>query len=142
MLKAASLVFGTRPVLCVDAIVRRDGKYLLVRRKNPPEGWALAGGHMDPWEKAADAAARELLEETGLRAENVRLFKVYSDPDRDPRYHAVSLVHVVDARGEAEASDDAAEAAWFTREECVQLDYAGLLAFDHGQILDDFWEDQ
>jgi ADP-ribose pyrophosphatase YjhB (NUDIX family) len=51
----------------VGAVVIRDGKVLLVKRRNPPSTnkWSLPGGHVEPWENILEAAARELKEETG-----------------------------------------------------------------------------
>jgi 8-oxo-dGTP diphosphatase len=77
-------------------------------------------------------------EETGLDATLEILFHVYSDPARDPRKHTLSVVFVGQAEGEAQGSDDAAEAAWF------DLDaLPSPLAFDHGAILEDYrrWRD-
>jgi 8-oxo-dGTP diphosphatase len=60
-----------RPVLAASAACFRDGRLLLVRRANPPQLWTLPGGRIELGESAADAAQRELLEETGVKAEIV-----------------------------------------------------------------------
>jgi len=44
--------------------------------------WGLPGGHVEPGESVADAALREVLEETGWKIELGRLVGVYSDPAR------------------------------------------------------------
>src|SRR4051794_30342843 len=56
------------PVPAVIAIVIREGKALLVRRANPPDAglWGFPGGKIEFGETVADAAMRELLEETGV----------------------------------------------------------------------------
>jgi ADP-ribose pyrophosphatase YjhB (NUDIX family) len=56
---------------------------MLIRRKNPPYGWAIPGGFVDYGESIEDAAVREALEETSLNVELLRQFHVYSSPDRD-----------------------------------------------------------
>ncbi len=82
------------PWLTVDALVPKDGKLLLVRRgRYPFEGMhALPGGFVEAGETVEEAVVRETLEETGLRTKVVRLLGVYSDPERDPRGHTVSVV--------------------------------------------------
>jgi ADP-ribose pyrophosphatase YjhB (NUDIX family) len=58
-----------RPVVAASAACFRDGRLLLVRRANPPRLWTLPGGRVELGERAADAARRELQEETGVDAE-------------------------------------------------------------------------
>jgi 8-oxo-dGTP diphosphatase len=58
-----------RPILAASAACFRGGKLLLARRANPPHLWTLPGGRVEPGEAAADAARRELSEETGVDAE-------------------------------------------------------------------------
>jgi len=65
----------------------------LIERKNPPYGWAIPGGFVDYGETVEEAAKRELLEETGIKAEEISLLGIYSDPDRDPRFHTISMVY-------------------------------------------------
>jgi 8-oxo-dGTP diphosphatase len=124
------------PLLTVDGILRdRAGKFLLIRRKNPPyQGlWALPGGFVDVGETVEAACAREMLEETGLKVRVERLVGVYSDPKRDPRGHTVGIAFACsNEAGAAVAGDDAADAAWLTLEE------ARPLAFDHEKILEDY----
>ena len=74
------------PRLTVDVIIELgDEQIVLIRRKNPPSGWALPGGFVDAGETVEQAAVREAREETSLSVELVRQFHVYSDPGRDPR---------------------------------------------------------
>ena len=105
---------------------------MLIRRKNPPPGWALPGGFVDYGESLEDAARREALEETGLKVRLLEQFHAYSQPDRDPRHHSLSVVFIATADDEPRAADDAAEAALFT------LDALPPLAFDHARILADY----
>ena len=123
-----------QPRLTVDVIVEvGKDRLVLIRRKNPPPGWALPGGFVDAGETVEQAAVREALEETSLRVQLVRQFHVYSDPTRDPRGHTVSVVFIGRAQGEPRAADDAAEARTFPADALPQE-----LAFDHGRILADY----
>ncbi|GIW40067.1 MAG: NUDIX hydrolase [Candidatus Binatia bacterium] len=121
------------PVPTVDVIVELDGGIVLVRRKNPPEGWALPGGFVDYGESVEHAARREVREETGLDVRLTELFHVYSDPDRDPRRHTISIVFLGRAEGTPRPGDDAADARRFSLDELPRD-----LAFDHGRILSDY----
>lgn len=62
---------GSWPKVGASIAVYRDGEVLIVERAKPPLAgvWSLPGGHVEPGEAAADAAVRELLEETGVTAE-------------------------------------------------------------------------
>ncbi|MDP9033928.1 MAG: NUDIX hydrolase [Myxococcota bacterium] len=82
-----------RPVIGIVAAARTpDGRWLLVRRADLGE-WALPGGTLEWGETLRTAIVRELAEEAGVdRCEVVRLVGVFSRPDRDPRFHAVTVV--------------------------------------------------
>jgi len=80
------------PVPTVDIIIEVDKSIVLIRRKNPPHGWALPGGFVDYGESYETAAIREAEEETGLAVQNLQQFRTYSAPDRDPRQHTASTV--------------------------------------------------
>jgi 8-oxo-dGTP diphosphatase len=125
------------PSLTIDIIIelrdRPDVPIVLIRRKNPPHGWALPGGFVDVGETVEHAAVREAEEETALRVRLKTLLGCYSDPARDPRGHTASVVYVAEGAGEPRAQDDAAGVAVFSPE--------GLpspLAFDHDLILRDY----
>lgn len=123
------------PLPTADAIIETPAGFVLVRRKNPPHGWAIPGGFIEQGEEAGRAAAREAKEETGLDVELVEQFHTYSDPRRDPRFHTLTVVYLARAQGTPVAGDDAAGIACF-REETIPW---AELAFDHGQILRDFF---
>lgn len=122
------------PLVAVDCIVSDDrGRVLLIRRRFPPPGWALPGGFVDPGESLETAAARELLEETGLRAIALEQFHAYSEPERDPRHPMVSMIFVARAEGEPQAGDDAGSLDFFALDALPEE-----MAFDHRRILEDF----
>ena len=122
------------PIPTVDIIIEIAGKIVLIKRKNPPSGWAIPGGFIDYGESAEATARREAKEETGLEIEGLNQFHAYSDPQRDPRRHTISIVFVAQARGKPRAGDDAADIGLFDRD-TLPAD----LAFDHRQILDDYF---
>ena len=122
------------PAPAVDIIIELEsGGIVLIKRKNPPPGWALPGGFIDYGESAEDAALREAFEETSLHVRLVELLHVYSDPNRDARQHTISTVFIATASGIPLGDDDAAEARVFT-----EGDLPSLLAFDHAKILQDY----
>lgn len=82
-----------RPVVGISAVARTpDGRVLLIRRSDTG-GWALPGGTLEWGETLSAAIPRELWEEAGVSSVTLgELLGVYSDPDRDPRFHAVTVV--------------------------------------------------
>jgi 8-oxo-dGTP diphosphatase len=127
----------TTPLLAVDIIIelgdRPERPIVLIRRRNPPPGWALPGGFVDVGETLGAAAVREAREETGLAVTLNALLGCYSDPHRDRRGHTVSAVYVASATGMPRAADDAAEALV-----CPLDALPEPLAFDHAVILADY----
>jgi 8-oxo-dGTP diphosphatase len=124
------------PYPTVDVVIEllRPGRpIVLVRRANPPLGWALPGGFVDYGESLERAAVREAAEETGLAVELVAVLGAYSDPERDPRQHNLSVVFLGRASGEPQGGDDAAAAQAFGLEELPRP-----LCFDHGLILEHY----
>ncbi len=121
------------PNLMVDVVIPAERGVVLVRRASEPfEGqWALPGGFVEVGETVEEAAAREAAEETGLAVEVARLIGVYSEPERDPRGHNVSVAFLVRVLGgELAAATDASEVS--------VLDPSSVeLAFDHRRIIGD-----
>jgi ADP-ribose pyrophosphatase YjhB (NUDIX family) len=112
-----------------------DGGVVLIRRKNPPYGWAIPGGFVDYGESLETAALREAKEETSLDVHLLSQMGAYSDPERDPRFHTISVVFIAKAEGVPEAADDAVKIGVFRRESLPED-----LAFDHGKILQDYFD--
>lgn len=128
------------PIPTVDIIIEMEHsggqpEIVLIKRKNPPYGWALPGGFVDYNESLEQAAKREAKEETSLDIQIVSQMFTYSDPTRDPRFHTITTVYVAKAKGTPEAKDDAAEIGVFSRE---KIDFP--LAFDHAKILEDYFQ--
>jgi ADP-ribose pyrophosphatase YjhB (NUDIX family) len=122
------------PIPTVDIIIEFQGGIILIKRKNPPEGWALPGGFVDYGEDLETAAVREAKEETGLDIELIRQLHTYSDPKRDPRHHTITTVYIAKAQGNAIAGDDAKEVRIFEKETVPKQ-----IAFDHREILNDYF---
>ena len=88
------------PYSTVDMIIEMEnGGIILIKRKNPPFGWALPGGFVDYGESLEEAAVREAREETSLEITLTTQFHTYSNPKRDPRRHTITTVFVAKAKG-------------------------------------------
>lgn len=111
--------------LASSAILIRNGRMLLIRRKNPPslDMFAFPGGRAEPGESPEETALREFEEETGIVAHDPRLFATYDLHSENPGRHFHLSVFLVQADAEAiaEARDDAADAGWFTPAEVRAL---------------------
>jgi ADP-ribose pyrophosphatase YjhB (NUDIX family) len=123
------------PFPTVDVVIETEGGIVLIRRKNPPYGWALPGGFVNYGETLEMAAIREAKEETSLDIELISQLGAYSDPSRDPRLHTISVVFRAKAKGKACAADDAIGIDIFNHDN-LPTD----LAFDHDRILSDYFE--
>ncbi len=135
-----------RPIYVAGGIVppesKINGSIVLVKRKNPPHGWALPGGFHDFGLSAEENAIKEAKEETNLDVilespEKPFLFK--SKPDRDPRDHMISAVYIGKGYGVPRGGDDAKEAKLYTIDEVKQLIRNNELAFDHAEILEAYF---
>lgn len=130
-----------RPALAVDAVVfalDNDSdpllKVLLIQRGLEPflGSWALPGGFLQSEESVETAVRRELEEETALRLRTLIQVGTFSNPNRDPREHVVTVAFLALVRlkdHKISEGSDAANAAWFTIDELPKL------AFDHDCII-------
>ncbi|THV25720.1 NUDIX hydrolase [Peteryoungia ipomoeae] len=117
----------TEPRLASSAIVERAGRYLLIRRANPPAAdlYAFPGGRAEPGETPEQTALRELQEETGLTGTSAALFDTFEilpEPGlADSRFHL--SVFLVEETGcePVEAASDARDAAWYLPQEILRL---------------------
>lgn len=120
-----------RPIAATIGIILRQGSVILVRRANPPDAgrWGLPGGKINKGETIAEAAVREILEETGVTTKAKKIFTAIDvfDVREDGKLHRHFILVAVLCEwvsGEPVANDDALEARWFTREEREQADLA------------------
>ena len=123
------------PALATDCVIFDPvGRVLLIRRKHPPcvGSPALPGGFVKVGETVEDACRREVREETGIELNELTLVGVYSDLNRDPRGHIVSVAYATRLPSDPlpRAGSDASSAEWLDAQQVT-------LGFDHARILTD-----
>lgn len=103
------------PVLAVCIAIWQDDKVLLVKRAHQPNKglWALPGGKVDAGETIAEAALRELSEETNLQATPENIFFI-SEIIEDRFHYVLHCIRAENPIGTLQAGDDAAEANWMS----------------------------
>ena len=124
---------------CGVLIENEKGQLLLQKRSDTGE-WCVPGGALEPLETYVEAAERELLEETGIRVKKLRLFGLYSGPDREIHYpngdvvYSLSVIFITDTyEGEISDSDsEVLEHRFFDRKDIPKE----LFAPDARPILD------
>ena len=112
-------------------VIKKNNSVILIKRKNEPykNFWALPGGFVEYSETVEHAVVREVKEETGLDVKVVKLVGVYSEADRDPRGHTVSVAFLCEITGgNLKADTDACDVCEFNINSLKEL----KLAFDHG----------
>lgn len=122
------------PMLTVDTIIIEKEKILLIKRATEPfiDHWALPGGFVELNETLEQAATRETKEETGLKTEPIKIVGAYSDPDRDPRGHTVSIVYLMRIiSGTTKTTEETKDIRYFPLNRLPEN-----LAFDHKKIIE------
>ncbi len=113
-----------------------DFNFILIKRGNDPfkDCWALPGGFVEYGESVENAAIREAKEETSIDVELQDLVNVYSEPDRDPRGHTITVAYTAKGNfNDRKADDDACDIAIFSAEKLDEI----KIAFDHEKIIKD-----
>ncbi len=125
------------PLLTTDAIILDENNdIVLIKRKNEPfrDYWAIPGGFVEIGETVEESCIREAKEETNLDIEIISLVGVYSQANRDPRGHTVTVVFLTKAVSSTLMPDtDAKQAKKFNISKIGDLN----LAFDHNEIIFD-----
>lgn len=119
-----------RPKSAVNVFVIRDGKILLGKRKGVGDGfWGLPGGHLEMFESYGDCARRELMEETGLRADKMTFLHTINDPrpneDQSHYIHTEFLAEGVIGEPELKEPDRCYEWRWFDLNELPENMFIG-----------------
>lgn len=126
--KRLSGSYPRRPLVAVGAIVFHRGQILLVRRGHPPSQgqWAIPGGRVKLGERLAEAAEREIREETGLSIRAGQPVVTFEVIDRDAngsvRYHYVIVdLAATYLSGVIRAGDDALQARWVSQNDLARM---------------------
>ncbi|MHA2394389.1 MAG: NUDIX domain-containing protein [Promethearchaeota archaeon] len=126
------------PLVAVDSVILINNRsaLVLIRRKMPPfQGeLALPGGFLEVGETVENACIREAKEETNIDVKILKLINVFSDPNRDPRGHNISIAFLCEPLTNNEkpkAMDDAGALEIVPLPEVSSLE----LAFDHMEII-------
>src|SRR5688500_8412051 len=128
------------PIPTIDIILSEHSninKVLLIKRNKEPfkDYFSLPGGFVNEGEKIEDAVRREAQEELLVKVEPIDILGVYSDPNRDPRGHIISITFIVKIiTGELKAGDGVAELKW------IEINNLGniKIGIDHLKILYDY----
>lgn len=116
------------PLFSVSILCRHEEKVLLVKRSKDPfkDHWSLPGGMVELGETTAQAAERELLEETGVTARFHEVAEVFDsiqrdEDDRVKSHFVLAVMLATYESGEAKAADDAADLQWATLSDLQDL---------------------
>jgi 8-oxo-dGTP diphosphatase len=128
MITEADRRYPKRPLVGVGALIFQRGRILMALRGKEPlkDWWSLPGGAVEAGETLDAAIRREVLEETGLIVQPLRIHEIFERILRDaggaPEYHYVLIDYICRiAGGELRAGDDVAHVQWMSESELLQL---------------------
>jgi len=128
-----------RPIAVVRLIVEdASGRVLILRRAAGTAGegtWVVPGGKIDYGDTVEQTAARELSEETGLRAANLRFLFYQDDLPRDGSAHCVTLYLACTAEGTLSVNGESSEAKWIAPADLASLTFGP----GSGEALRRYW---
>jgi 8-oxo-dGTP diphosphatase len=133
----------SRPVPAVRLIVLDSSNRALILRRSSSEAaagyWCLPGGKVDYGDAVEQAAARELEEETGLRATSLR-FLFYQDslPPTPGTMHCINFYLECLADGKLELNEESVEAQWISLEDLPRFS----IAFRNDEGLLRYWTER
>ncbi len=117
-------LYPEKPLVGVGVLIQYDDRYLLIKRAAEPDTglWSVPGGMVELGERAAEAAKREVMEETGLDVEIVEVLGVVDKIVEGDRGRIMFHFVIVDylahpVGGSLEASSDALDARWVKAED-------------------------
>ncbi len=116
---SGSRLYPEKPLVGVGVLIQDDDRYLLIKRAAEPDAglWSVPGGMVELGERAAEAAKREVLEETGLDVEIVEVLgvvdKIVEGDGGRIKFHFVIVDYLANpVGGSLEAFSDALDAKW------------------------------
>ncbi len=116
------------PRICVGAVVFKDNRVLLVKRKNPPSKgmWAIPGGRVELGESLKQAAQREIMEETGIHIQVDEPIYIFESIQKDEKGRIAFHYIIIDMvarykKGNISPGDDALDARWISEDELKTL---------------------
>ena len=122
-------LYPKQPIIGVGAVIIKDGKILLEKRKNEPgKGkWSIPGGLVELGESVEQTVIREVKEETGLDVEKPEHIDVVDNIIRDEndevKYHFVIIDYFMKLKGGTlKAATDAEELRWVAFDEVQKYD--------------------
>lgn len=117
------------PRVGVGVLVRKDEKYLLIKRgQEPSRGlWTVPGGMVKLGESLETAALREIREECNIAISNIRYLDIFEFIKNDLRdqiqYHYIVVDYIAEYKeGTLVAGSDVDEAGWFTFDQVLELE--------------------